>query len=155
MASHRTHQHHRRDPHSDCGISRRSVSANRPRAPFIFISMCMILLGFIMALAGSAHGGGFGVVYAAVFIATCGIYPVLTGKVTWLFNNFAGSYKRSAGMATHVGIGNLACVMASNFYRTADKPKYFLGHELEIGFMGVGMCAVVLRSNFMSQCKKG
>jgi hypothetical protein len=114
------------------------------RAPYIFIPMCAILIGFIIAIAGSAHGGLPGLVYAGVFIATCGIYPAFPGNITWISNNLAGSYKRSAGMAFHIGAGNLAGAMASNFYREADKPKYLLGHGLEIGFVSVGLVAVVI-----------
>jgi len=119
------------------------------RAPFIFLPMCAILVGFIIAIAGSAHGGLPGLVYAGVFIATCGIYPAFPGNICWMSNNLAGSYKRSAGMAFHIGAGNLAGAMASNFYREADKPKYILGHALEIGFVSVGLIAVlVLRGNY-------
>jgi MFS family permease len=125
------------------------------RAPFIFIPMCFILIGFIMAIAGSAHGKLPGLVYAGVFIATCGIYPAFPGNVTWMSNNLAGTYKRAAGMAIHIGAGNLAGAMASNFYRTADKPKYILGHALEIGFVSVGLIAVVvLRTSYMTINKK-
>jgi MFS family permease len=119
------------------------------RAPFILIPMCAVLIGFVIAIAASAHGGLPGVVYAGVFIATCGIYPAFPGNITWLSNNLAGSYKRSAGMAIHIGAGNLAGAMASNFYRSADKPKYLLGHGLEIGFVSVGLAAVVvLRTSY-------
>jgi MFS family permease len=114
------------------------------RAPYIFVPMCAILIGFIIAIAGSAHGGLPGLVYAGVFIATCGIYPAFPGNITWISNNLAGSYKRSAGMAFHIGAGNLASAMASNFYREADKPKYLLGHGLEIGFVSVGLVAVIV-----------
>jgi len=125
------------------------------RAVFIFIPMCAILIGFIIALAGSAHGGVPGLVYAGIFITTCGIYPAFPGNVTWISNNLAGSYKRSAGMAIHIGVGNLAGAMASNFYRAADKPKYILGHSLEIGFVSVGLLAVVvLRMNYARINKK-
>ena len=34
--------------------------------------------------------------------------------------------------------------MASNFYREADKPKYALGHSLELGFVCAGLIAVVI-----------
>ena len=119
------------------------------RAPFIFLPMCAILIGFIIAISASAHGGLPGLVYAGVFIATCGIYPAFPGNICWMSNNLAGSYKRSAGMAFHIGAGNLAGAMASNFYRAADKPKYTLGHGLEIGFVSVGLVAVlVLRWNY-------
>lgn len=114
------------------------------RAPFIFVPMFAILIGFVMAIAGSAHGKLPGLVYAGVFLATCGLYPAFPGNVTWMSNNLAGSYKRSAGMAIHIGVGNLGGAMASNFYRQADSPKYLLGHGLEIAFVSVGLVAVVV-----------
>ncbi|KAI4252812.1 MAG: hypothetical protein L6R42_007829 [Xanthoria sp. 1 TBL-2021] len=119
------------------------------RSPYIFTCMCAIGIGFIICIGASAHGGVPGVVYAGIFIAVCGIYPAFPGNVTWISNNLAGSYKRSAGMAIHIGVGNLAGAMASNFYRATDSPKYLLGHGLELGFLAVGLCAVVgLRWNY-------
>ncbi|KAI4089336.1 MAG: hypothetical protein LQ344_005468 [Seirophora lacunosa] len=119
------------------------------RSPYIFSCMCAIGVGFIICISASAHGGVPGVVYAGIFIAVCGIYPAFPGNVTWISNNLAGSYKRSAGMAIHIGLGNLAGAMASNFYRTSDSPKYILGHSLELAFLAVGLCAVVgLRWNY-------
>lgn len=37
-----------------------------------------------------------------------GIYPAFPGVVTWYSNNTAGDYKRAAGMALEIGIGNFA-----------------------------------------------
>lgn len=37
-----------------------------------------------------------------------GIYPAFPGNVTWISVNMAGDYKRAAGMAIYIGIGNLA-----------------------------------------------
>jgi hypothetical protein len=95
--------------------------------------------------------------YSMLFL--CGSFRrISTPKILYLAtanspitrsNNLAGSYKRSAGMAIHIGAGNLAGAMASNFYRAADKPKYILGHALEIGFVSAGLIAVlVLRWNY-------
>ncbi|KAL9128139.1 MAG: hypothetical protein Q9217_003113 [Psora testacea] len=114
------------------------------RSPYVFCCMCVTGIGFIMVISASARGGVPGVVYAGIFIAVCGIYPAFPGNVTWLSNNLAGNYKRSAGMAIHIGMGNLAGAMASNFYRYQDSPKYLLGHGLELGFVVVGLLAVVL-----------
>lgn len=105
--------------------------------------MLAILIGFIMAISASAVGGAPGVVYAGVFIATCGIYPAFPNNITWISNNLAGSYKRAAGMAFQIGAGNLGGAMASNFYRAQDAPKYLLGHGLDIGFVVLGLIAVV------------
>lgn len=104
----------------------------------------MCLIGFIIALAASAHGGLPGLVYAGVFLSACGIYPSVPGNVAWISINLAGSYKRSAGMAVHLGVGHLGGAMASNFYRAADKPKYVLGHSLEIGFVCMGLLAILV-----------
>lgn len=34
--------------------------------------------------------------------------------------------------------------MASNFYRQQDRPKYYLGHSLELGFAVAGLIAVAV-----------
>ena len=58
-----------------CYLSDRAASSGRSRSPYVFFPMLAILVGFIMALVGSSVGNIPGVVYAGVFIATCGIYP--------------------------------------------------------------------------------
>lgn len=130
----------------------------------MLIALCTVLIGFIICIAASSRGA-HGVVYAGIFIATCGMYPAGAGMVTWLSNNLAGSYKRSAGMGIQISLGNLsggkrfisymslgidlATAMASNFYRESDSPKFILGHALEIAFVSVGLLAIVaLRLNY-------
>jgi len=111
------------------------------RSPFIIGFLLMMLVGFSMALGSSNPK----VVYGGVYIAACGIYPAFPGIIAWLSNNLAGSYKRAAGMAMQIGIGNLGGAMASNFYRAKDTPRYKLGHSLEIGFICVGILATVIQ----------
>ncbi|KAL1967856.1 hypothetical protein VTN77DRAFT_2545 [Rasamsonia byssochlamydoides] len=113
------------------------------RSPFIFFFMCCIAAGFIICLAASGRGVP-GVVYFGTFLAVVGIYPSFPGNVTWISNNLAGGYKRAAGMAIHIGVGNLAGAMASNFYREQDSPKFILGHALELGFVVAGLIAVIM-----------
>ena len=96
------------------------------RFPYIFGFTIMIGVGFILAIAGSAIGNLPGLVYAGVFIATCGVYSAFPGNVQWIASNMSGSYKRAAGMALHIGIGNFGGAMASNFYRTQDKYELVL-----------------------------
>lgn len=126
-----------------CWLSDKAAKRGASRWPYVFVPMVVILIGFVMAISASAKGGVPGVVYAGVFIATCGIYPAFPGNITWISNNLAGSYKRAAGMAFQIGIGNLGGAMASNFYRAQDAPKYILGHALEIGFVVAGLVACV------------
>ncbi|EGD87719.1 hypothetical protein H112_04185 [Trichophyton rubrum D6] len=112
------------------------------RSPFVIGCMCLIGIGFIICISAAGRGVP-GVVYAGVFIAICGIYPAFPGAVTWLANNLAGSYKRSAGMAFQIGTGNMSGAMASNFYRALDAPKYTLGHALELGFLVAGVISAI------------
>ncbi|KAL4964238.1 major facilitator superfamily domain-containing protein [Aspergillus stella-maris] len=126
----------------------------KKRSPFILFFMSLIAIGFIIVLASSDRGVP-GVVYFGVFVAVVGIYPAFPGNVTWVSVNLAGDYKRAAGMAMHIGLGNLAGAMASNFYREQDAPKYILGHALELGFCVVGMIAVlILRFSYKRINKK-
>ena len=142
------------------------------RSPFILVCMSAIGIGFLICITASGRGLP-GLVYAGVFIAVCGIYPAFPGNVTWLSNNLAGSYKRSAGMAIQIGVGNLGggefpfggfrlgftlnrnVAMASNFYRKNDSPEYLLGHGLELAFVVVGTIAVLgMRFNYKRINKK-
>ncbi|KAL4750637.1 hypothetical protein BDW72DRAFT_203767 [Aspergillus terricola var. indicus] len=126
----------------------------KKRSPFILFFMSLIAIGFVIVLASSDRGVP-GVVYFGVFVAVVGIYPAFPGNVTWISVNLAGDYKRAAGMAIHIGLGNLAGAMASNFYRAEDAPKYTLGHALELGFCVVGIFAVlILRFSYKRINKK-
>ncbi|KAL4756727.1 major facilitator superfamily domain-containing protein [Aspergillus foveolatus] len=126
----------------------------KKRSPFILFFMSLIAIGFVIVLASSDRGVP-GVVYFGVFVAVVGIYPAFPGNVTWISVNLAGDYKRAAGMAIHIGLGNLAGAMASNFYRAQDAPKYTLGHALELGFCVVGLLAVlILRFSYKRINKK-
>ncbi len=82
------------------------------RSPFIVSFLCIMIVGFSMCLASSNPR----VVYGGVFLATCAIYPAFPGVISWLANNLAGSYKRSAGMAIQIGVGNLGGVSRPNAF---------------------------------------
>ncbi|KAL7947804.1 major facilitator superfamily domain-containing protein [Trichoderma barbatum] len=133
------------------------------RSPFIIGYLLMMIIGFSMygfgpwppsvtkkpqpnmvKLTGSSRciaSSNPRVVYGGIFVAACAIYPAFPGVITWLCNNLSGSYKRSAGMAIQIGVGNLGGAMASNFYRQADGPRFILGHGLELGFICLGIIA--------------
>lgn len=84
------------------------------RSPFIIAFLFLMIVGFAMCISSSNPH----VVYGGVFIAACAIYPAFPGNIAWLSNNLAGSYKRSAGMAIQIGIGNLGGV--STFISYSD-----------------------------------
>lgn len=133
------------------------------RSPFIIFFLCVMIVGFSMYVTRPFQPPGTlqkltlssrcistdptkhpRVVYGGVFIIVCAIYPSFPGNIAWLSNNLAGGYKRSAGMAIQIGVGNLGGAMASNFYRQPDSPRYILGHGLELGFVCLGILAAVI-----------
>lgn len=91
------------------------------RSPFILFFLCMMAVGFIMCISSSNPH----VVYGGVFVAACAIYPAFPGVITWLSNNLAGSYKRSAGMAIQIGVGNLGGVGCPPLLHCRSRPGRF------------------------------
>ncbi|TFK66710.1 MFS general substrate transporter [Pluteus cervinus] len=77
--------------------------------------------------------------YFAVFLATCGIYPIIPNTVAWVSNNIEGSYKRSVTLAMTISFGNLNGAVSSNVYRAQDRPWYPLGHRLVLMYIALGI----------------
>ncbi|KAG5297267.1 high-affinity nicotinic acid transporter [Histoplasma ohiense] len=124
------------------------------RSPLLFFHVLCIVVGYAIIISGSARVVP-GVVYFGTFVVVSGIYPALPAIVTWLSNNMAGDYKRAAGMAIQIGVGNFAGAMASSLYRTQDAPTYYLGHGLELGLAFFGLLAIIgLRVSYQIVNKK-
>ena len=97
------------------------------RAPFIYASLLMALVGFSINISNAPHG----VKYFGTFFCVSGSYAAFPGVISWcvvlpqtqlyshshrglrLGNNVAGQYKRAASIAMHIGFGNLAGGMFS------------------------------------------
>ncbi|EIM86762.1 MFS general substrate transporter [Stereum hirsutum FP-91666 SS1] len=79
--------------------------------------------------------------YFAVYLATCGIYPLIPNTIAWVSNNVEGSYKRSVTIAMVISFGNINGAVSSNVYRSEDQPWYTLGHGLVLMYIGFGIVA--------------
>jgi MFS family permease len=82
--------------------------------------------------------------YFAVYMATCGIYPIIPNTIAWMSNNVEGSYKRSVSLAMVISFGNINGAVSSNVYRVKDKPWYTLGHGLVLMYIGFGLVTTVI-----------
>ncbi|KAJ3880401.1 MFS general substrate transporter [Lentinula edodes] len=98
------------------------------RSPFILAAQIMCLIGFSINIANVSHGAK----YFGTFLIVAGSYSGFPGIVAWLSNNLSGQYKRGIGMALHIGIGNFSGAIASNIFRTQDKPRFILGRTSNI-----------------------
>ncbi|KAJ6521968.1 MFS general substrate transporter [Mycena vulgaris] len=105
------------------------------RFPFILAGLLMCLTGFAINISTAPSG----VKYFGTFFCVAGSYAAFPGVVAWLGNNLSGQYKRGVGMALHIGIGNFSGAIASNIYRTQDKPRFIIGHGCELMFVGIGL----------------
>jgi len=108
------------------------------RSPFIYASLFFCLVGFSINISDVSSGAK----YFGTFLIVAGAYAGFPGVVVWLSNNLSPQYKRGVGMALHIGIGNFGGAIASNIYRTQDKPRFILGHGIELMFVGIGLIFV-------------
>ncbi|KAF9075372.1 MFS general substrate transporter [Rhodocollybia butyracea] len=132
------------------------------RSPFVFASLILCLVGFAINISNASSGAK----YFGTFLVVAGAYAGFPGVVVWLSNNLSGSYKRGVGMAFHIGIGNFAGAIASNIFRTQDKPRFILGHGIELMFVGIGLITLPIivlmykrinrkRAEFMDRVAEG
>jgi len=105
------------------------------RGYFNLVFLCIGGAGYIILVASRNAA----LSYFAVYMATCGIYPVIPNTVAWLSNNVEGSYKRSVSLAMAISFGNINGAVSSNVYRAKDKPWYPLGHGLVLMYIGFGI----------------
>ncbi|KAL4973567.1 major facilitator superfamily domain-containing protein [Aspergillus desertorum] len=111
------------------------------RGIYMIFFNVVAIIGFIMLISSDNNG----VKYAGTFFAASGIYPNVPQGVAWNGNNIGGSFKRSVGIAMHVGCGNLGGVLASFIYRSQDKPHYRVGHGTLIGCLAMStiLCSIM------------
>lgn len=79
--------------------------------------------------------------YFAVYMAACGIYPLIPNIIAWVSNNVEGTYKRSVSLGWVIGFGNINGAATSNAYRARDAPRYVLGHGIVILYISCGFIA--------------
>ncbi|KAK6967111.1 high-affinity nicotinic acid transporter [Favolaschia claudopus] len=137
----------------------KATPANLLTVPVYFFACCITcLVGFLADRFG--HRGFFNIgflciggagyiilissrsaalSYFAVYMATCGIYPVIPNTIAWVSNNVEGSYKRSVSLAMVISFGNINGAVSSNVYRAKDQPWYPLGHGLVLMYIGFGL----------------
>ncbi|KAF8916076.1 MFS general substrate transporter [Mucidula mucida] len=89
--------------------------------------------------------------YFAVYMATCGIYPIIPNTIAWVSNNVEGSYKRSVSLAMVISFGNLNGAVSSNVYRARDTPWYPLGHGLVLMYIAFGFIFSVIYLIFLKR----
>jgi MFS family permease len=91
------------------------------------------IVGFVMLLATDDPQ----IQYAGTFLGAAGIHPTISNTLSWVNNNTEGSLKRAFVLGMVVGWGNLNGVVSSNIYIDDEKPRYWSGHAVIIGYQAV------------------
>ncbi|KAF9446901.1 MFS general substrate transporter [Macrolepiota fuliginosa MF-IS2] len=115
-----------------------------------YFSLCFLTIGaagYIILIASRNAA----LSYFAVYMATCGIYPVVPNTIAWVSNNVEGSYKRSVTLAMVISFGNINGAVSSNVYRARDAPWYPLGHGLVLMYIGFGLVSTTVMLFFLKR----
>ncbi|KAG7093043.1 hypothetical protein E1B28_009337 [Marasmius oreades] len=112
----------------------------RRRGIFIIGFFCLGAAGYIILILSKSAA----LSYFAVYLATCGIFPIVANNTAWVSNNVEGAYKRSVSIGMVVGFANLNGIVSSNVYRQKDEPRYVLGHGLVLMYIGIGIISSTL-----------
>lgn len=103
----------------------------RQRAILNMIVVVIGIAGFTMLIASSNPT----IQYAGTFLGAVGIYPTIPNTLSWCSNNIEGVYKRGVIIGIVVGSGNLNGVVSSNIFLVEEKPRYWTGHGMVLGYM--------------------
>jgi len=102
---------------------------------FLFADQWMCIIGFIINLTTAPYGAK----YFGLFLIAAGAYGALPTSVAWLSVNLRGQTKRAVGVSVQIGIGNFGGLVASNIYRNSNGGRYFIGHGVNMGLLGMGI----------------
>ncbi|KAL9713602.1 hypothetical protein Ac2012v2_003213 [Leucoagaricus gongylophorus] len=118
----------------------------------LMLSLCVWVrgIGYIILIASRSPA----LSYFAVYLATCGIYPVIPNTIAWVSNNVEGSYKRSVTLAMVISFGNINGAVSSNVYRARDAPWYPLGHGLVLMYIVLGLVSSLSMIFFLDRENK-
>lgn len=89
------------------------------------------IIGFSMLIATSDPH----IQYAGTFLGAMGIYPCVPNSLAWVSNNIEGTYKRGVVIGIVVGWGNLNGMVSSSIYDSKQKPRYWTGHGVVLGYL--------------------
>ena len=114
----------------------------RHRYSFTIAGVAFATIGYIILLNQShLH---VGVKYMAIYFVVCGAYVTQPIVMVWVSNNMGGHYKRAAGSAFQIGLGNIGGIIGSTVFLSKQAPRYPTGYGTALGlllFCGL-MCTV-------------
>ena len=126
------------------------------RMPFIVGAQTLLIVAYtILFIKAEDIADNVPLCYFAVFVACCGVYPILPGCNAWTINNLAGPAKRAQGIAWMIAMGNCGGIAGSFIFIDKEKPKYPTGFGSSLAFAAAGIvCALTLETLFWTINKR-
>jgi MFS family permease len=123
----------------------------RMRGIFCIVFGSISALGYGLLLANINNG----VNYFALFLAACGVYPLIPVIVAWGSNNCGGALKKSVATAIVVSIGNLGGIVSSFMYPTEHAKTHFkMGHSICLGYSLIVVVTAVIQWSYCAWANK-
>lgn len=72
----------------------------------------------------------------------------MPNTLSWLANNTEGSLKRAVVLGMVVGWGNLNGIVSSNIFLKSERPRYYTGHGVVLGYQFVFLMGGTLFMHF-------
>ncbi|KAK7996747.1 serine/threonine-protein kinase svkA [Apiospora arundinis] len=114
------------------------------RALFIAGSSLFGAVGYAILLGNTHPRDRPGLSYAGTFFAAGGIYPAVALVLSWPAINVSGQTKRAVANAMQISIGNLGAVLGTQLYRSADGPRFVVGHSFALAYLLANVIVVSL-----------
>ncbi|KAL2410902.1 putative transporter [Exophiala dermatitidis] len=112
------------------------------RYGFIVLGAAITTIGYAILLA--MHSVPVGARYFALYTIVMGGYITQPITIGWLNNNLSGHYKRAAGTALSVGLGNVSGIIGSTVFLTREAPTYPTGFGVGLGLCWVTVAAATV-----------
>jgi MFS family permease len=112
------------------------------RSVFVLGWLIISIIGFIILIAAEdLHAK-----YFAVFLTVGGLAPCSATIITFISCNISPHTKRATSVALVVSAANCGGIIGSQIYRSEDKPRYILGHAINLGFcvMAFITCSIAI-----------
>ncbi|OCF76535.1 hypothetical protein I204_02232 [Kwoniella mangroviensis CBS 8886] len=75
-----------------------------------------------------------GALYAAVYVASSAVGPLIATTISWTGNTFGNHYKKAVAMGLVFSAGNSGGIVSSQAYRNKDAPRFLPGHATALAF---------------------
>ncbi|GAC93479.1 transporter [Pseudozyma hubeiensis SY62] len=96
------------------------------------------VIGYVILIANDPRSKP-GVSYFAIYLAACGIYPMIPNTIAIVANNSEGIYVRSVVTGVVISFGNINGAVSSNIYPAKTGPRYIMGHAIVLAYIVIGI----------------